>query len=212
MNHEHGGMEHGSHAGGGMGMPMQCSMNMLWNSQISGTCVVFESWQISTGWGMVVSCTAIVLISLFYSSLLHRMKLYDRRTALSIYQASNGALPGAHLSPPPPGRLSLHGLGEWDRLTGDDGSLTGRESPVSGKDAVRVGTVKLPRRVRTTRAVLYGVSVGISFFLMLVAMTYNTYLFASIIVGAILGHMLYEDEMDIGAVLSGNTGKGLACH
>lgn len=34
--------------------------------------------------------------------------------------------------------------------------------------------------------------------LMLVAMTYNTYLFASIILGAFLGHLLYEGEMDVG--------------
>jgi hypothetical protein len=94
------------------------------------------------------------------------MKLYDRRTALSIYHTSTGELPGAHLLPPAAGRMSLHGLGggEWDRLAGDDGSMNGRESPVPVKDAVRVGIVKLPRRVRTTRALLYGVSVGISFF------------------------------------------------
>jgi copper transporter 1 len=33
---------------------------------------------------------------------------------------------------------------------------------------------------------------------MLVAMTYNTYLFASIVVGAFLGHVLYEAELDVG--------------
>lgn len=34
--------------------------------------------------------------------------------------------------------------------------------------------------------------------LMLVAMTYNTYLFLSIVVGAFIGHVLYEGEMDVG--------------
>lgn len=34
--------------------------------------------------------------------------------------------------------------------------------------------------------------------LMLVAMTYNTYLFSSIVVGAFFGHVIYEDEMDVG--------------
>lgn len=32
---------------------------------------------------------------------------------------------------------------------------------------------------------------------MLVAMTYNTYLVASIVVGAFIGHFLYEDEIDL---------------
>ena len=36
--------------------------------------------------------------------------------------------------------------------------------------------------------------------LMLVAMTYNTYLVASIVVGAFTGHLLYEGEMDVGYV------------
>lgn len=32
---------------------------------------------------------------------------------------------------------------------------------------------------------------------MLVAMTYNVYLCTAIVVGAFLGHYVYEDEMDI---------------
>jgi copper transporter 1 len=33
---------------------------------------------------------------------------------------------------------------------------------------------------------------------MLVAMTYNTYLFLSIVVGAGRGHVMYEGEIDVG--------------
>jgi copper transporter 1 len=33
---------------------------------------------------------------------------------------------------------------------------------------------------------------------MLVAMTYNTYLVASIVIGAFTGHLIYEGEMDVG--------------
>ena len=36
--------------------------------------------------------------------------------------------------------------------------------------------------------------------LMLVAMTYNTFLFTSIIIGAFVGHILYEGEIDVGSV------------
>ena len=35
---------------------------------------------------------------------------------------------------------------------------------------------------------------------MLVAMTYNTFLFTSIIIGAFVGHILYEGEIDVGSV------------
>lgn len=40
---------------------------------------------------------------------------------------------------------------------------------------------------------------------MLVAMTYNTYLCTSIVVGAFLGHLVYEDELDIRWVLFSST-------
>jgi copper transporter 1 len=33
---------------------------------------------------------------------------------------------------------------------------------------------------------------------MLVAMTYNTFLFGSIVLGAFIGHVLYEGEIDVG--------------
>jgi copper transporter 1 len=33
---------------------------------------------------------------------------------------------------------------------------------------------------------------------MLVAMTYNTYLFLSIVAGAFIGHVMYEGEIDVG--------------
>jgi copper transporter 1 len=32
---------------------------------------------------------------------------------------------------------------------------------------------------------------------MLVAMTYNTFLFGSVIIGAFMGHLLYEGDMDV---------------
>jgi copper transporter 1 len=35
---------------------------------------------------------------------------------------------------------------------------------------------------------------------MLVAMTYNTFLFLSIVVGAFIGHIMYEGEIDVGCV------------
>ncbi|OCF38628.1 solute carrier family 31 (copper transporter), member 1 [Kwoniella heveanensis CBS 569] len=205
-------MDHGDHSGhGGHSMPMPmpgddtpaCSMNMLWNNQIADTCVVFQSWHISGPVTMAISCLAVILISLFYSYLLHSIKSYDRRIALNIYQTSQ----------PNRRESSVPGLG---------GSSVRRESLIppspAGYNTVesgalnKMGVTKLSLQTRLARGGLYAVSVAISFWLMLVAMTYNTYLFGSIVVGAFLGHILYEDEMDVGSVLSGGNGKGLACH
>ncbi|KAJ3008963.1 hypothetical protein NUW54_g2960 [Trametes sanguinea] len=76
----------------------------------------------------------------------------------------------------------------------------------------RVG-VPLPFSARVSRAVLYGASVFLSFFLMLVFMTYNAYLILATVVGAALGHYIFSSHMDVDAVLaSGVDGKGMACH
>ena len=96
----------------------------------------------------------------------------------------------------------------------------------------------LPPWPRTSRALLYGLQVFLSFFLMLVFMTYNVsqlpgcyaqssvtlssdtrivhqaYLILATVVGAAIGHYVFSPDMDIEAVLAGASGgnKGMACH
>ncbi|WRT63669.1 uncharacterized protein IL334_000592 [Kwoniella shivajii] len=211
-------MDHGDHSGhgdAGHSMPgmghdvtPSCSMNMLWNNQIEDTCVVFRSWHISGPMTMFISCILVVVISFGYSTLLHSIKSLDRKIALSLYQTSV-----------PNRRVDSH-----SNLNSSSNVNSRRESSIvppvgNGYSVVesgaltKVGMTKLSLQTRMIRASLYALSVGISFWLMLVAMTYNTYLFLSIIIGAFLGHISYESEIDVGAVLGGGgNGKGLACH
>ncbi|RXK39101.1 hypothetical protein M231_03606 [Tremella mesenterica] len=191
-------MDHGYSGHDGHSMPMphdnpMCAMNMLWNNQVADTCVVFKSWHIHGPWTMVLSCIAVIAVAIFYSFLLHQMKRLDIKLA---YGLSNSA-----------GRR--------------EGSSTRRESLIppipTGYNAIETGNVKtsltrLPMQARLFRAFLYAMSVTISFWLMLVAMTYNTFLFFSIVVGAFIGHVMYEGEIDIGSLLGGAGAKGLACH
>ncbi|KAA1472832.1 Ctr-domain-containing protein [Dentipellis sp. KUC8613] len=73
--------------------------------------------------------------------------------------------------------------------------------------------VPVPLFQRLLRAVLYGASVFISFFLMLVFMTYNAYLILAVVIGAGAGHFIFGGQMDLDSVLNGgNAGKGMACH
>jgi len=63
--------------------------------------------------------------------------------------------------------------------------------------------------------VLYGATIFLSFFLMLVFMTYNAYLILSVVLGAAIGHYIFGTEMNVEAVLSGGgavSGKTMACH
>jgi copper transporter 1 len=90
----------------------------------------------------------------------------------------------------------------------------------------------VPLVARSVRAILYGASVFLSFFLMLVFMTYNVrrpfssvlthsthplilqaYLILAVVIGAALGHFIFGDTINVESVLSGAAdGKGMACH
>ncbi|KAG9056712.1 hypothetical protein FS842_009804 [Serendipita sp. 407] len=81
-----------------------------------------------------------------------------------------------------------------------------------GKNVADSG-IEVPFWSRVLRASLYGASVFVSFFLMLVFMTYNGYLILATVLGAALGHYIYGGRMDPNAVLGGALEtKGISCH
>lgn len=95
-------------------------------------------------------------------------------------------------------------------------------------------SVPIPPISRAIRALLYGATVFLSFFLMLVFMTYNVcchflaigyafehllhhlfqaYLIGAVVIGAAIGNYVFSSHMDVDAVLAGTGGgKGMACH
>ncbi|TFY73809.1 hypothetical protein EWM64_g10202 [Hericium alpestre] len=192
MDHGNGG--HGGH--GDMDMGPKCSMHMLWNTQIIDTCVVFKEWHISSRFTFALSFLAIILLSVGYEWLRAYQRSVDLRVAQALAKARSKAKPSVSGRSSP--ELSAQDIEEA-------GLLTGRVR--------KAGSVPVPLFTRILRAALYGVSVFISFFLMLVFMTYNAYLILAVVIGAGLGHFIYGAEMDVDAVLGGaGTGKGMACH
>ncbi|KAJ3901683.1 Ctr copper transporter family-domain-containing protein [Lentinula edodes] len=188
-------MDHGDHSGhSGHDMPMpMCSMNMLWNTQIVDTCIVFRSWHISTNTAFVISCLAIVALGVLYEYLRVFQKLIDTRIALSLVKDKRSR------------SRSSSGRNSPEIPLEEEGLLSGRvfKAKVTG--------VPVPLPSRIFRAVLYGISVFLSFFLMLVFMTYNAYLILSVVLGAALGHFIFGDSVDPDSILS-TDGKGMACH
>ncbi|RSH78740.1 uncharacterized protein EHS24_001639 [Apiotrichum porosum] len=85
-------------------------------------------------------------------------------------------------------------------------------SAVPTDESGKLGVTDVPLSARVRRAAMYAASVAISYFLMLVAMTYNTYLCSAIVIGAFLGHLVYEGQLDLNSVLNGSSARGLACH
>lgn len=195
MDHGHGG--HGGH--GGMDKGPTCSMHMLWNTQIEDTCIVFKQWHISSRFVFVLSFITIVFISLGYEYLRAYQRSVDRRIALALSRG-RGRDKGVVVS----GRSSPSELSGAD--VEDAGLLSGRRKKLSS-------CTPIPFYPRALRAVLYGAQIFLSFFLMLIFMTFNAYLILAVVLGASIGHFVFGALMDVDAVLAGvELSKGMACH
>lgn len=70
--------------------------------------------------------------------------------------------------------------------------------------------MQTPTRLHSVRSLLYGVQVSIACFLMLVMMTYNSWLIGAIVAGAVLGAFLYNHAPSGAAKMFDD--KGNACH
>ncbi|CAE6445900.1 unnamed protein product [Rhizoctonia solani] len=186
MEMDHGG--HGGHGGhGDMDMGPKCDMNMLWNTQIIDTCIVFKSWHISSNGTFFLSFLAIVVLGVGYEWLRRAQTILDVRIARSIAKGKTSSL-----RPESP--------------TEDE--------PLNPRVFKQPMIATLSPGARASRAALYGAQIFLSFFLMLVFMTYNAYLILAVVLGAAIGHYVFGAQMDAEAVLSnaGVGGKGMACH
>ncbi|GJE93767.1 Ctr copper transporter [Phanerochaete sordida] len=169
--------------------PMRrCAMNMLWNTQIENTCIVFRAWHISSTTTFALSCAAIAALGVLFEGLRAAQGVADARIATHLNTARTQKAPSAQ----------------------DD-----EAAPLlsSARAAARPG-VRVPDALRAGRALLYGAQVFLSFFLMLVFMTYNAYLILATVAGAAVGHFVFNARMDVDAVLAGagGTDRGMACH
>jgi len=192
MNHGHGGHgDNGGHSG------PTCNVLMLWNTQIEDTCIVFRQWHISSRFVFAISFLVVIFISLGYEYIRAYQRNVDRRIALALCRGKardSGAVSG-RTSPGLPGE-DIEGAG----------LLSGRPKKLSALTPV-------PFYPRVLRAALYGAQVFVSFFLMLVFMTYNAYLILAVVLGASIGHFVFGAVMDAEAVIAGSElGKGMACH
>lgn len=72
MDHSHHMMDHSGHdmplpdMPGHGDMPEMCSMNMIFNWDTKGMCVVFPWWHVKTHLGMILTVVAVVFISAGY--------------------------------------------------------------------------------------------------------------------------------------------------
>jgi len=167
---------------------------MLWNTQIVDTCIVFRSWHVSSTASLIGSCIAIMALGVFYEYLRAFQKSLDTRIALALVASGKGKTRAT----------SRSGRSSPDE---DAGLLTGRRM----FKIESTGGTPVPFLLRALRAALYGATVFLSFFLMLVFMTYNAYLIFATVFGAALGHFVFGGTINVDALLSEES-KSMACH
>ncbi|CAK1364187.1 unnamed protein product [Cercospora beticola] len=176
------GMDHGHMGHGSPDEPMMCNMNMLFTWDTSNLCIVFSSWRISGAWSLIWSLAAVVALTAGYEAVREASRRYEqqleRRTGgLTLPDTENDA--STH-SVPHNERSSLL----W---------IPGTQS------------VSEEKKGKLIKAILYGVQVFYSFFIMLLFMTYNGWIMIAVGVGATVGYLMFSG--------AGNSAtKSAACH
>ncbi|CCA67599.1 related to a putative low-affinity copper transport protein [Serendipita indica DSM 11827] len=189
---------HHHHATEGIDATMErCWMSMLWNTNIINTCVVFRQWHIHSYFQFYLSFLAVVALGCSYEWLRDLQRRVDRRIAAQLISSGKGKSAVSHHRTSAPG-IALE----------DDTQEEALLIALKGDQSMEV-----PLTSRLLRASLYGASVFVSFFLMLVFMTYNAYLILATVIGAALGHFIYGSRMDPDAILgAGIAPRGMSCH
>ncbi|SNX85016.1 related to CTR2 - Protein involved in copper transport [Melanopsichium pennsylvanicum] len=220
----HGGMNHGGSDHGGMDMG-KCNMNMVWNWDKTNLCILTSSWHITTPFSLYVSLTFIAFCGVIYEYLRLYIRTIDSRLArtspCSSLASTHRRRASLLLPTSNPGSASSStssnggGLGIGERRSGAKRRSLGGTRVMVGREAGGrwINPLETSRRVQLWRSTLYATSVGISFVLMLIAMTFNAWVILAIVVGAGLGHYWFNrDVSSTSALLGGADDKGLACH
>ncbi|KIW32956.1 uncharacterized protein PV07_04466 [Cladophialophora immunda] len=111
---DHGGMDHGGMDHGGMD-DGQCSMNMLFNWQVKGLCIVFESWRVTGPMSLLLSLVAIALLTAGYECVREISRRYDEK--FNARMNALGTSPPAESSSLLAGSESRDGAGRQGTIT-----------------------------------------------------------------------------------------------
>ncbi|KAL9550244.1 hypothetical protein MBANPS3_004810 [Mucor bainieri] len=176
-NHDMSSMSgHEGHTMPGHDMPeASCSMNMLFNWQINDVCVVFESWHIHNAVEMLISCIVVFCIAAGYEYLrVWSMSLQDQWSQADKKKLSDQqTLVGGHTE---------------DGYESANVAAAADSASFLRKDMV---LIRRSSKHHVLRSLVYAVLVAISFWLMLVFMTYNGYLMMATVLGAGFGHLVF---------------------
>ncbi|GAA6016769.1 hypothetical protein JCM10207_003246 [Rhodosporidiobolus poonsookiae] len=216
---DHGGMDHGGHGGMDHDMPghgdsMPCKMAMVWNTDPVGACLVFPQLQITSQASLVFWLAFIIAISLSCEYLRLSLLTFDRALRSSLRGGAAAAL--AHDGHRPTSRAGTpSGMRRPSGFQSDGNSseeaLLGAATSGRSVGGRYWGVVRLPFFVQIKRSLGYAAYYALTSYVMLLLMSYNAQIIGAIILGAFLGHLIFQRNLDLGAAEDGDV-KGGACH
>ncbi|BGP42620.1 copper transpport protein [Rhodotorula kratochvilovae] len=221
---DHAGMDHGGHTGHMPDHGMPCKMSMLWHADPRGTCLVFPSLQITSTASLVFYLVLLVLLSMLTEYLRLSLATFDRALRSNLRGGGLAALAAGGSGDAPtiggperrPSRATTPvGLRRGSGFPG--AAVEGSEEALLGGGGAGAGgrywgVVRLPWFVQLRRSAGYTLHVALTFYIMLLVMSYNAQIIGAIILGAFLGHFVFQRHIDLGAVASEDESKGLQCH
>lgn len=170
--------DHGDHGGGGGGGGggdggdgghgghggQMCSMNMLFNWDTKNLCIVFSWWRVDNIGFLILSCLIVISLGILYELIGFLSRKYDA----SIYNSSAA-------------ELQDDGFEENATVT----------SEIQTEVQKRNRVFRITFKQQMIRSLIYTVQVFISFFTMLIFMTYNGFLMFSVAIGAGIGYLFF---------------------
>lgn len=186
MNHggmDHGGMDHGGGHGGMDHGDMGCKMNMVWNTDTTNLCILTSSWRITSPLSLYFSLLLISFFAVVYEFLRLYIRRLDARIALTTSSPLAGHRRRASLLLP-----TSNPAGSSSGVAAAEGGRRGNAKRRSVSTSVRrderwITPLETRRRTQIWRSSLYAVSIGLSFGLMLISMTFNAWVIGAIVFG-----------------------------
>uniref|UniRef100_A0AAG5CUH4 Copper transport protein n=1 Tax=Anopheles atroparvus TaxID=41427 RepID=A0AAG5CUH4_ANOAO len=205
--HDHTMMEHGhGHhgaggmgAGGGPGAMVHHMMSMSFHGGYDET-ILFEQWKIDSVGGLLWSMLVIFVMAALYEGLKYYREHLFWRTynalqyrPVTVTEKSNGNGVAASGTSTNGDRRSGGEAGDGlNVLMGTGGGGGGSTSgSVLNEDANRVVQPTMLSLMHLFQTLLHILQVTLSFLLMLIFMTYNTWLCLAVVLGAALGYFLF---------------------
>ncbi|KAK3197785.1 hypothetical protein GRF29_216g1279729 [Pseudopithomyces chartarum] len=162
-------MSHGHSTNATMLGAGECQMEMLWNWRVMDACFLSGSWHVKNNAMFAASCigAALLVVALEFlrrcSSEWDQYLLRQFQRQLRIQQAAlTNAMP-SNCCDGPAKTLGTH-----------------------------FATFRATSLQQLVRAIIHGITLGVAYLLMLLVMSFNGFIFISIILGAILGKFLCD--------------------